>query len=284
MKRGSFRRCPRGENPKDPDVKFSRGRCRGPPTPWWVSISSSLPPLSWPISVPKMSLSQITTGDLICVPRGVMPRGATDATPGGLSIPKRSTRAVHVHHSMYPKQNSSRALHLVPPWSLSPVPPPDAQALLQLFPSLPPVCQPLAIPAESSWIQWPRHLKLTLFPKYRSQHGSLGPRNPSQASSIPLPTLPSQWGSAMLGGSLHSRHTLVSQAGSQVRHQREQCLLTLQTLILSSPPPRGPRPNLSLPAPHLGAPWGRAADHRPVCQQVSPVDRNHGQCRSPGST
>lgn len=41
---------------------------------------------------------------------------------------------------------------------------------------------------------------------------------------------------------------------------------------------------LVLAAVIWGAPWGRAAGHRPVCPRASPAGRSLGQCRCPGST
>ena len=48
--------------------------------------------------------------------------------------------------------------------------------------------------------------------------------------------------------------------------------------------PGKPLPRPQPLTPHLGAPWGKAAGHRPVCQRASPAGRSLGQCRSLGST
>lgn len=121
-----------------------------------------------------------------------------------------------------------------------------------------------------------------LFATCRSWYGSRGPQAPVRPHVPPfhpqlLPSTP-----ANPGGTLALPPTPVSITTNPPGPLADVCSASR---VWSHPPLLGKLLPSPQPTPaHLGAPWDRAAGHRPVCRRASPVGHSRGQCPSPGST
>lgn len=216
-------------------------------------------------------------------------RGDTDLNPGGPQVPPTpsGSKAELITCPQCPSELRTRT-HL----------PGARETWLQPLASLPPTCQLQDAPADgldpqSPAPQRPPHLWKRC--SFQSAGLRVAPRAP-QPQAAPTccpsrPPRPAQPGSA----------TSPSRRAPALRHRPwslrpseppgsltpppTPCLLSFRPwlgLRLRSPWKAPPCPQAL--ASHLGAPWGKAAGRRPVCQPASPVGRSPGRCRCPGST
>lgn len=113
----------------------------------------------------------------------------------------------------------------------------------------------------------------------------LGTPSSSQLSPAALPTLTSQPGLSHSRRNLHSP-TCIGPCSHWALPVTltDACPSCRPWLSPASALPGKPLPRPQPLPPHLGAPWGKAAGHRPVCQRASPAGRSLGRCRSLGST